>query len=60
MGYEAILYGRIVGASGPVGENYRVLQDRNRAIINRLPREDDWPWLVRGMFALPAGFPEGI
>jgi hypothetical protein len=59
VGYEAILYGRIIGASGAVGENYRVLQDRNRAVINRLPREDDWPWLVRGMFALPGGCPEG-
>src|SRR5262245_32683588 len=52
MGHEVIVYGRILGASG-------LLQDRNRAIINRMPREDQWPWLVRGMFSLPAGWPQG-
>lgn len=60
MSHEAILYGHIVGAtvrSETVG--YFDLQGRNRAVINRLPRTDDWPWLVRGMFALPAGRPQG-
>lgn len=58
MGHEAILYGRIIGASGIPGPNYRVYQNRNSAVIRRLPREDDWPWLVRGMFSIP-GSPEG-
>jgi hypothetical protein len=59
VGHEAILYGRIIGASGRLGPGYRVLQDRNRAVIRRLPQEDDWPWMVRGMFALPAAYPQG-
>ena len=59
MSHEAILSGRIVGASGRVGASYYVLQDRNRATINRMPHDGDWPWLVRGMFALPGGRPAG-
>lgn len=60
MSHEAILYGRIIGATGRPGTaGYFDLHARNRAAINRLPRDDDWPWLVRGMFALPAGHPQG-
>jgi hypothetical protein len=28
-------------------------------VIDRIPVEDEWPYFVRGMFALPAAFPEG-
>jgi hypothetical protein len=60
MSHEAILYGRIIGATGRPGTSgYFALQDRNRATLNRLPRKDDWPWLVRGMVSLPAGRPQG-
>jgi hypothetical protein len=60
MSHEAILYGRIIGATGRPGTaGYFALHERNRAVLNRLPRNDDWPWLVRGMFALPAGHPQG-
>ncbi len=60
MSHEAILYGRIIGATGRPGTaGYFDLHERNRAVVNRLPLQDDWPWLVRGMFALPAGRPQG-
>jgi len=59
VGHEAIVYGRIIGASGEPGPNYRALQERNRAVIHRLPREDEWPWLVRGMFAVSPRPPVG-
>jgi hypothetical protein len=35
------------------------LQERNAATLADLPVEDKWPWLVRGMFALPGSWPEG-
>jgi hypothetical protein len=60
MSHEAILYGRIIGATGRPGtDGYFALHERNRVALNRLPKEDDWPWLIRGMFALPAGHPQG-
>ena len=59
MSHEAILYGRIVGATRRPGTDYFTLHERNRAVLNRFRRQDDWPWLVRGMFALPAGHPQG-
>ena len=59
MSHEAILYGRIVGATRRPGADYFALHERNRAVLNRFRREDDWPCLVRGMFALPAGHPQG-
>lgn len=60
MGHEAIVYGRIVGASGEVGERFRGLQERNRDVLATVPEDDDWPWVVRGIFALPAPYPQGI
>jgi hypothetical protein len=60
MSHEAILYGHIIGATGRSGTaGYFDLHARNRAVVNRLPPRDDWPWLVRGMFAVPAGRPQG-
>jgi hypothetical protein len=60
VSHEAILYGHVVGATGRPGTaGYFDLHARNRAALNLLPRIDDWPWLVRGMFALPAGRPQG-
>src|SRR4029079_604571 len=49
----------IIGATRRPGADYFALHERNRAALNRLPREDDSPSLVRGMFALPAGRPQG-
>jgi hypothetical protein len=63
MGHEAILHGRILAGDGVGGtrlQHVLQLQDRNRAVINRLPREDEWPWLIRGMFALPRRWPYGV
>ena len=59
MGHEAIVYGVIVGASYRVGEKYRLLQKYNAAIIRRLPRDDDWLWLDKSVFALPGRHPQG-
>ncbi|MCE9562807.1 MAG: hypothetical protein K8U57_12240 [Planctomycetes bacterium] len=59
MSHEAILYGRIIGATRQPGADYFALHALNRAVLNRFPWDDDWPWLVRGMFALPAGHPQG-
>ena len=59
MGHEAIVYGVIVGASYRIGEDYRLLQDYNAAIIRKLRTEDDWIWLVRSAFALPGQYPQG-
>src|SRR5262249_32644835 len=58
MGMESIVYGRIEGASYR-GNNYRRLQDLNRAVIESLPEEDDWPFLTRHLFALPGPWPHG-
>lgn len=59
MSHEVIIYGRIIGATRRAGADYFLLHERNRAVVNRLPREDRHPWLVRGMFALPGGRPQG-
>ena len=58
MGHEAILYGCIEGIAWR-RDQYRLLQDRNAAVLLSLPTDDVWPWLVRGMFALPASGPQG-
>ncbi len=60
MGHEAIVYGRIVGASWRVGERFRWPHELNRAALAAVPEDDDWPWVVRGIFALPAPYPEGV
>ena len=57
MGHEAIISGRIVGASWQVGERFRWTHDLNRVALAALPENDDWPWVVRGIFALPAPYP---
>lgn len=53
MGHEVIVFGSIEGADP---EPLRAL---NAAALSELPAEDEWPWLVRGMFALPALWPQG-
>jgi hypothetical protein len=53
LAHEVILYGSIEGAEH---ERLRVL---NAVALSELPAEDEWPWLVRGMFALPAEWPQG-
>jgi hypothetical protein len=59
MGHEAIVYGRIVGSSWRVGERFTWTHDLNRDALAQVPEDDEWPWVVRGIFALPAPFPEG-
>jgi hypothetical protein len=59
VGHEAIVYGRIVGASWRVGERFTWTHDLNREALAAVPEDDDWPWVVRGIFALPAPYPEG-
>lgn len=53
MGHEVIVFGCVEGADP---ERLHAL---NAGVIAELPTEDEWPWLVRGMFALPAGWPQG-
>jgi hypothetical protein len=53
VGHEVIVFGSIEGADP---ERLRAL---NAAALAELPAEDERPWLVRGMFALPAGWPHG-
>lgn len=59
MGHEAIVYGRIVGASWRVGERFAWTHELNREALAGVAEEDEWPWVVRGMFALPAPYPQG-
>jgi hypothetical protein len=59
VGHEAIIYGRIVGASWRVGEQFTWTHDLNREVLAKLPEDDDWPWVVKGIFALPAPYPQG-
>jgi hypothetical protein len=59
VGHEAIVYGRIVGASWRVGERFTWTHDLNRQALAAVPEGDDWPWVVRGIFALPAPYPQG-
>jgi len=59
MGHEAIIYGCVVGASWRAGERFTWTHDLNREALARVPEDDDWPWVVRGIFALPAPYPQG-
>jgi hypothetical protein len=59
MGHEAIVYGRIVGASWRVGDRYTRTHDLNKAALDDVQYDNEWPWLVRDIFALPAPFPRG-
>ena len=59
VGHEAIISGRIVGASWRVGERFTWTHDLNREALAAVPEDDDWPWVVRGIFAFPAPYPEG-
>jgi hypothetical protein len=59
MGHEAIVHGRIVGASWRVGERFARTHEPNREALSAVPENDDWPWLVRGVLALPAPYPQG-
>ena len=63
MGHEAILSGRILCGDGRGGASLHhvvALQVRNRAVIDRLTREDQWPWLTRGIFCVPHQWPVGL
>lgn len=31
----------------------------NREALLQVPEDDEWPWIVRGIFALPAAHPQG-
>ena len=59
MGHEAIIYGRVIGVSWRVGERFTWTHDLNREALAQVPEDDDWPWVVRGIFALPAPYPQG-
>ena len=59
MAHEAIIYGRIIGASWRVGERFAWTHELNRAALATIPEDDVWPWLVRGIFAPPAPYPQG-
>jgi hypothetical protein len=59
MSHEAIIYGRVVGATWRVGDRYTWTHDLNREALGLVPEDDDWPWVVRGIFAVPALYPHG-
>lgn len=59
MGHEAIVYGRIVGEGWRIGEQFTRTHDLNREALGAVQQDDDWPWVVRGVFALPAPYPQG-
>lgn len=59
MGHEVIISGRVVGASWRRGEQFTRTYDLNREALAAVPEDDDWPWVVRGIFALPAPYPQG-
>ena len=59
MGHEAVIYGRIVGASWQPGERFTWTHDLNREALVGMPEDDDWPWVTPGIFALPATYPKG-
>jgi hypothetical protein len=60
VGHEAIISGRIVGASWRVGERFTWTHDLNREAVATLAEDDNWPWLARVIFALPAPYSRGI
>lgn len=51
MGQQSVVYGIIEGY-----QNYPhkgcMYADLNRVVIESLPEEDDWPFLVRDLFAI--------
>jgi len=53
VGHEVVLFGYIHGADTDR------LHTLNAAVVADLPVEDEWPFLVRGMFALPERWPLG-
>ncbi len=57
MGHQVVIYGMIEGPAA--GDRSRALKEHNETAIERLPAEDEWPWLTRSMFALPGGWPQG-
>ena len=59
MGHEAIIYGRIEGAHWNLGERFSWTHELNEQVIANIQTKDEWPWLVRGMFALPSAWPMG-
>ena len=61
MGDEVIIYDHIDGAPWrTTDDEYRRLQNKNAVVFyQQLPMTDTWPWLTRGMFALPAPWPQG-
>jgi hypothetical protein len=53
MGHESVVYGCIEG----MGRHYRdespdAMVRHNREVLAALPEDDDWPFLVRSMFAV--------
>jgi hypothetical protein len=55
MSEEATLYGCIIGTHGTTADWYG-LYPLNKAAIDALPEEDDWPPLVRSLFAVPMDY----
>ena len=58
MGHELTIYGIIEGATAS-SDDYRRFQRLNEEAINRLPDDDEWPWMTRDMFQFPATEPVG-
>src|SRR5262245_48048466 len=51
MGFQLTVYGKIDGIQS--------LSERNALVLDSLPEQDEWPWLVKRMFTMPAPWPQG-
>jgi hypothetical protein len=43
-----------------VGEHYTRTHELNCEALATVPEDDDWPWVVRSIFALPGPYPQGV
>lgn len=57
MTQQSIIYGYIQGAEW-MSSDLRKLHRLNRDIIQALPEDDTYPYLTRGMFAVPGAEPQ--
>lgn len=57
MGHESVVYGYIKGATLRPGPDFYALHPLNRAVIQRLPEDDLWPFLSGSMFTVPRDEP---
>jgi len=52
MTHETIIHGYIEGSTF-TPKDYRKLQNLNYEVINKLPEDDEYPYLSKSMFSIP-------